>query len=59
MKAICCDCRKKFVLKDEVISEHAQRTHTVVSDYYPDDGGWKCKDCAQEQFTNVKENSDV
>lgn len=47
MKATCCDCGKKFILKDEKISEYAQMTHTCVSDYYPDDGGWKCKECAE------------
>lgn len=55
MKAICCDCSRKFTLPDAMVSKYAQMTHTVVSDYYPDDGGWKCKDCAAEHFTNKKE----
>lgn len=47
MKATCCDCNKKFILENKKIAEYAQMTHTCVSDYYPDDGGWKCKECAE------------
>lgn len=58
MKCKCCDCGKDFILSAEAISEYAQITHTVSSDYYPDDGGWRCMECVEDNSVIVKPKGD-